>query len=264
MRRLPTLRSNQAGFTIPELISVMVVTTIFSGLIIYFAFTYWRSSATLESDMETYVSRLNAGDSLRDSFNEATGLITQNSIPDSHTGKPDPAYPSNLYWTPIHAIPGNTAMPASGSVTPLVYYSRPAVDSSKNYIMNGTQPYLNEYILYLDGSTKKLRQRTLANPAATGNAALTTCPDSAASSSCPADRTIAEDIQSIDLRYFSRTGNLIDYSSIIDPLDGSYIGPDFPAVEVVEFNLHTFRKSIVHGGADTSSQTVIRIALRNG
>jgi len=255
-------RLDESGFTIPELISVMIVTMLFSGLIIYFAYSYWRSSATLQSDMETYVGRLNAGDKLSDSFNKASGLMSQNSIPDAHTDNPDPAYASNNYWLPIHAVPGNTPIGASGTTTPLIYFEKPAVDNSKNYIMNGTQPYQNEFVLYLDGSTKQLRLRTLANGAATGNAAVTRCPPAVAG--CPADRTIAEDLASIDTRYFSRTGNPINYQSITDPTTGAYIGPDFTSVEVIEFNLHIFRKSVLHGGADTSSQTVIRVALRNG
>jgi hypothetical protein len=242
----------------------MVVTVIFSGLIIYFALSYWRAAATLENDMESYVSRLNAGDKLRDSFNAASGLVTQNSIVDSNTGNADPVYPSNEYWIPIHAVPGNKPMGAAGTITPLVYFTQPAVNTTKNFIMNGTQPYENEFVLYMDGTSKELRMRSLANPAAVNNATKTSCPPSIATTTCPADRVIAENIASVDTRYFSRTGIAINYQSIIDPTTGTYIGPDFTSVEVVEFNLRVFKKSTVNAGADTSSQTVIRVALRNG
>ena len=265
MRRFPKVDS-QSGFTIPELISVMIVSLLFSGLIIYFAFDYWRATATLDNDSQTFVGRLSAGDKLRDNLNAATNLLIQNSIADSHTNNPDPAYANNYYWIPIHAIPGNTPVGASGTTTPLIYFQQPALDSSKNFIMNGTQPYQNEYVLYLDGTTKQLLLRTLANPAATGNAAVTSCPSAAATSICPADKIIAEDVSSVDMRYFSRAGNTIDYTSIVDTTvtPNQYIGPDFPSVEVVEFNLHNFRKSRLGGGTDTSNQTVIRVALRNG
>jgi hypothetical protein len=132
--------------------------------------------------------------------------------------------------------------------------------------MNGTQPYQNEFVLYIDGTSKQLLLRTLANTAAVNNVAVTSCPPAAANASCPADKIIAEDLASIDMRYFSRAGNAIDHNSIIDTsvVPNAYIGPDFPSVEVVEFNLHNFRKSRLGGGTDTSNQTVIRIALRNG
>ncbi len=259
-----SLRNNQKGFTIPELISVMVVTVMFSGLIMVFAFSYWRATATLENDMESYVSRLNAGDKLRDSFNAASGLIIQNSIVDSNTGSADPAYPSNEYWLPIHAVPGNKPLRATGTFTPLVYFTQPAINTAKDFIMNGTQPYENEFVLYMDGTSKELRMRSLANTAAVNNATKTSCPPSIATTTCPADRLIVENIASIDTRYFSRTGIAIDHQSIVDPSTGAFIGPDFTSVEVVEFNLRVFKKSTVNAGADTSSQTVIRVALRNG
>lgn len=267
MHRIPTRYAprDEAGFTLPELVSVMVVSLLFSGLIIYFAFDYWRATATLDNDSQTLVGRLNAGDKLRDNLNAASNLVTQNSIPDSHTNNPDPAIASNYYWVPLHAVPGNTPVGASGTTTPLIYFQQPAIDGSKNFILNGSQPYLNEFVLYMDGTTKRLLLRTLANPSAVNNAAVTSCPPAVATASCPADKIIGEDVASIDMRYFSRSGNTIDYTSIVDTTvtPNAYIGPDFPSVEVVELNFHTSRKSRLGGGTDTSSQTVIRVALRN-
>jgi hypothetical protein len=267
MKKYSPIRLDQRGFTLPELISVMVVTMIFTGLIMFFMFEYWRGSATLQNDLQSYVGRLNAGDKLRDYLNATSGLITQNSIPDSHTNNPDPSISGNSYWVPLHAVPGNFPVGTTGTTTPLIYFRQPVLDSSKNFIMNGTLPYENEYVLYLDGTRQQLLIRTLANGAASGNAAKTSCPPAAASATCPADKIIGENISSVDTRYFSRAGNTINYQSITDPNSsppGAFIGPDFTAVEVVELNLHTFIKSTLHGGQDTSSQTIIRVALRNG
>jgi hypothetical protein len=169
-------------------------------------------------------------------------MITQNSIADTHTLVPDPSNASGNYWLPIHAIPGNTTIGASGTYKPLIYFGRYSTDSTGNYIMNGTQPYQDEYVFYLDGASKSLMQRSLANQSASGNRLKTTCPPSIASASCPSDKTIATDIASVDMRYFSRVGNLIDYNSIIDPITGAYIGPDFPVVEVVEIKLNLSKK----------------------
>ena len=241
----------------------MVLTVMFSGLILSFFLDLWGSTATLENDGETLVTRQDAGDVLRDYFNAATGLINQNSIADAHVGNPDPGDTSGTHWQVLHAIPGNTAMPASGTV-PLLYYNAPSVDASKNFIMNGTQPYQDEFVLYLNGSTKQLLLRTLANPGASGSRAHTSCPAAQASPSCPADRMLADNISSIDTRYFSRSGNLINWTSITDPLTGSYIGPDFPSVEVIEVTLNLYRKSTLHSGSDTSNKTIIRVAFRNG
>lgn len=255
---------NQSGFTVPELISVMVVTLMFTTLIMYFTLQSWGSTETLKSDLEVFSGRLTAGDRLRDTLNASTGLISQNSLADTQTNNPDPAIVSGAFWIPIHAIPGIKPVGGSGTTTPLIYYSQPALDSGKNYVMNGTSPYLNEYVLYMNGTTKQLLLRSIANSSAAGNITKSSCPKAVATTSCPADIIIAENVASISMRYFSRAGNLLDYTSIVDPSTGAYIGPDFQSVEVVEFSMQAYKKSVIRGGQDTTNQTIIRVALRNG
>jgi type II secretory pathway pseudopilin PulG len=253
----------EAGFTLVELLVVMILTIMFSGLILTFFLDLWGSTASLENDSETLVTRQDAGDVLREAFNVTSSLINQNGIADAHANNPDPGDVSGTHWLILHAIPGNTAMPASGT-TPLLYYTAPSVDSSKNFIMNGVQPYQDEFVLYLDGSTKQLLLRTLASPGASGNRKVTSCPPAQASASCPADRLLATDVSSVDKRYFSRSGNLLDWTSITDPVTGASIGPDFPSVEVLELTLNLHRKSVLHAGNDTTNKTIIRVAFRNG
>jgi hypothetical protein len=65
------------------------------------------------------------------------------------------------------------------------------------------------------------------------------------------------------MRYFSRTGNTIDYTSIWDGTINSYIGPDFTAVEVVEFTLNLSKKPLFQTTSTTVNNTIVRIALRN-
>jgi Tfp pilus assembly protein FimT len=256
------LTRHDGGFTIPELLIMIIVTAILTTFVVDFSLNYWRASATLENDSETLVTRLNAGDALRDALNPVSALISQNSIQDSNTANPD-ATAGAAYWTALHAIPGTTNMPATGT-TPLFYYQAPSITSSKSFIMNGTAPYQDEYVLYLSGSTKQLLLRTLVNPSATGDKFKTSCPANLASTTCPADRILATDVSSVGLRYFSRSGNVINYTSITDPVTGAYIGPDFQSVEVAEITINFFRKSTLHGGRDTSSQVIVRVALRNG
>jgi hypothetical protein len=248
----------------------MVITLIVSGTVLSFAISFWGVSATLQGDLSTYVSRSDAGDSLREAFNVSSGLLVQNSIPDPNAMVPDPADGSGQHWEVIHAIPGNIPIGSSGTMTPVAYYQAPATTRDKTIIMNGTQPYANEFVLYLNGTTKQLLLRSLANPAATDNSTITSCPADATTASCPADKVICDNISSVDTRYFSRSGNTIDWTSIIErDIDGNpvvptvYIGPDFPAVEVVEFTLHLFQKSTIHGGQDTINSTIIRVAIRN-
>lgn len=256
------MKPNSKGFTIPELIVVMLLSAFFSSLVLYFTFNYWGYAFSLQADQETLTDRLNAGDIIRESIGTSSGLIIQNGLADNYPLAPDPNN-SQYYWLPIHAIPGTKNIPSSGLITPLTYYRRYSVNSSGAYIMNGTNPYEDEYVLYLDGSSKSLKLRTLANSNAMGDKLKTSCPTINSTVSCPADKTIVSNLASVGVRYFSRTGNLIDYTSIVDPNTQAYIGPDFPVVEVVEYTLNISEKTTFQKTAGTSSSTIIRIALRN-
>lgn len=257
------LDGKQAGFTLIELLTVMAVTLVLSGMVVSFAIDYWGNGANTQADLETFVDRLNAQDELRQLISASDGLIIQNSIPDTHTLDADPSNPSGNYWVPIHAIPGNYPVGSSGTITPLIYFGRPSEDKTHTIIMNGASPYDDEYVLYLNGTTGQMLLRTLANPNVANNLVPTSCPPAQATSSCPADKVIIGNLTSVDLRYFSRSGNLIDWTSVWDPITNSYAGPDFPLVEAVEFTLHENAAAQFHGVNNAVNQTVIRIALLN-
>lgn len=253
---------NNRGFTMPELLVVIILIGSLSSLLIFYSFSFWRYSSLLEADLETYVERLNANDFIREKIGTSSGLITQNSIEDDNTHNPDPDIPSGLYWIPIHAIPKNTVATGSGT-EPLLYYKRYSTNSSGAYIMNGTQPYEDEFILYIDRAKKQLLVRSLANSGASGNALKTSCPPSIATALCPADKVIITNLSSIDAQYFSKSGNPVDYTSSTDPDTGEYNGPDFPVVEVLEVEFHVAKKPFLQKSNATINDTVIRIALRN-
>ncbi len=256
--------STQEGFTVVELVVVMVLTMLFSGMVMTFAIDYWGSETSLQSSNETLVTRQNASDTLRINLERATGLIIQNSIADPNTEVSDPSNASGSYWLALHAVPSTINMPAANTAAPVFYFTAPSTDTSHNLIMNGAQPYYDEFVLYLDGSTKQLLLRTLVNPSAAGDLLQTTCPAAIASAGCPGDRIVAEEVSSVQTKYFSKSGNEINYDSIVDPNTGAYIGPDFPSVEVVEITINITRKAIIHGTSDTTDSTTIRVAFRNG
>lgn len=254
---------DQSGVTLVELLIVIVVSTAVTLAILSFAIQFWSSNATLQNDLETYDTRSNAGDIMREYLNVSSGFITQNSINDANPLLPEPGDITGQHWKIIHAVPKNIPVGSNGVITPVFYFESPAVDTSNNLIMNGVQPYTNQFVLYLNGTTKQLLLRSLANPSAGSNKTKTSCPSGSVTLSCPADKLVASPVSSIDVRYFSRSGNPIDYTSITDPLTGEYVGPDFPTVEVVELTIHLFKKSTIGGGEDTINSTVIRVAIRN-
>lgn len=257
LRRL----KEESGFTLIELLIVMVMTAFFTSLIMFFTFSYWRYGYSIAADLDTFVTRLNAGDVLREVVGTSTGFITQNSIADPRANNPESV--GSGYWTVQHAIPGNTPVGATGTTTPLLYFRRFSLTTTGAYILNGAQPYEDEYVLYLNGTTKQLLLRSIANPSATGNRLKSSCPKAVASSSCPEDKIVADNIVSVDKRFFSRSGNLVDWTSVYDATTSTYVGPDYSVVEVLELTLNISKKAVFQTANTTQSSTIIRIALRN-
>jgi type II secretory pathway pseudopilin PulG len=250
-----------AGFTVVEMLVAIILTALLSAVVIDFAFAYWHFAYRQEADQEAMVDRLNASDYLREMLGTSSGLITQNGIADPNANVPDPGQPSGQYWAVLHAVPGLKSNSAGD--TPLLYFRRFSFDSNNNVIMNGINPYEDEYVLYSNGPSKELRVRSLANTAATGNRLKTSCPPALASAICPADKVLLHNITGVDLQYYSRAGNTIDYTSSTDPLTGDYNGPDFSVVEVAQLTLNLAKKPLFQSTNTTQSATIIRIALRN-
>ena len=247
-----------AGFTLIELLVAMLIASFMTILILGFTLDFWGNMGVLASDNATFVERENAGDRLRTLLNVASKLINQNSISDAN-----PLVAADAtHWQLIHAVPETISMPASGSYTPVFYFDAPSVNSSKSFIMNGSVHYYDEFILYLNGTTKRLMLRNLANPNASGDTITTSCP-TAVTGSCPADTVISDDLASVEVNYYSRSGNIINYQSSTDPITGDYNGPDFSNVEVVQLTLHYSRRATINGAASSISQTVVRVAPRN-
>ena len=267
---------NEEGFTLVEMIIVIIMTTILSMIIFGIGYQYIKQAASLNARTNFYGDRLNVSDYLRQNVGLSTGLLNQNSLADSNTLVADPDDVSGTRWRPIHAIPGPLGNP--GMITPIVYYSQDALNASRQAIMNGTEAYQNEFIIYHDGPSSELRVRTLANPLASGNAAKTTC--TTASPGCAKDKVLLSGVQTVEMRYFSRSGEDIDFRSSCDP-DAYYCagttpasclqappytgcnGLDFSQVEVAQFKLKV--KKAIESDANYSiyNSTIIRIALRN-
>lgn len=76
----------------------------------------------------------------------------------------------------------------------IIIIAIPALDSDRNYIIDESTgyPYNNELVYFKQGNT--LYKRTLANPNATGNTLKTSCPAASASTNCPADRELVDNL----------------------------------------------------------------------
>lgn len=256
MRRL-----GYRGFTLVEVMIVTVVSGLMFGLVFTFFWEYWQYSEKAQADIDTFTTRLDLSDYIRETVGTASGLMTQNAISDPNANVPDSGGAGNNYWIPIHSVPETKTTSASDQ--PLLYFRRFSQTGSKSFIFNGLNPYEDEYVMYLS-STGELRIRTLPNPSASGNAIMRSCPAAVATSSCPSDKVLITDVSSIAVRYFSRAGSLIDYTPQLDPDTGQMIaGPDFPFVEVLEYTINISKKAFTQSTNTTQSSTVVRVALRN-
>lgn len=253
--------SHEAGFTLVELIVVISTSALFIGLILGFGMNYWQNVALMQSDNDTFISRLNAQDYIREIIGTSDGLINQNSIADANTGAPDPVAGSN-YWVTTHAVPQTITLSGTNSI-PILYFRRLSFSTSGTVIMNGSTPYDDEYVMYANPVTRQILVRTLANPSAPNNRAKTTCPPSIATTACPADKVMLSNVASVTATYYSRSGNTINYQSIVDPNTGNYIGPDFTSVEALQYSFHITAKPLFQHTNATVNDTIVRIALRN-
>ncbi len=165
------LAKAHGGFTLVEVITVVtvigIVGVVFLGLVVNYFVVITRNdeltNMTVDSQnlLRSTVENIRFGDGVRQT----------NQITDAHAPVGG--------WT-------------TSNSTFVIIIAVPAETTGRAYIINPSSgsPYMNELVYYKNGST--LMERQLANPSASGNNMITTCPPSLASSSCPADIQLAQ------------------------------------------------------------------------
>lgn len=265
--------NREQGFSVVELVIVVVLTAALSGILFQFSISYTRMASVLQSDSIAFVERLNASDYLRENLSQSAGLVDQPSLSDANVLTADPSNP--LLWNRLYVLKdtfGNKT-----DITPLLYFARHSQNKAGVIQKNGNNYRDDEYILYHNGPKQELRIRRLANPEVLNSMVTTTCPAGATSTTCPEDILLANDIASVSLRYFSRAGNELTITSTgADSLGDTLVpcadtsppyatctGATFDAVEVVELTLHLAKMPEGTTRASTKSATIIRVALRD-
>ncbi len=121
----------------------------------------------------------------------------------------------------------------------------PAQDSNRNYIIDPDtgSPYFNELVYFKDGKT--LYKRALANPNASGNSLKTSCPASLATASCPADRKLVENLDTMVFTLYDQ-----DNATTTNPL----------LARSVKIDLGLMKDSF---GTPLTYANSVRITLRN-
>lgn len=195
LRSIPKAKShkgNQSGFTLIELLVVMIIMGILSLTLADFIVSWLRTSSLANTRANLLTNAETALDT------------TTNDI--KLSGSAD----LNNRWPDANGPGGNQFGWTSGSQ--VLILAKAAVDKSNNIIFSDPAKYISQKdneIYYLSGST--LYRRTLASDSV-NDGAVTTCPPASASSSCPADETIATGVSGLAISYYDASENSVSPS----------------------------------------------------
>lgn len=184
-------QTNQAGFTLLELLVSLVIMTILSLTLASFIATWLEASTMAQARSNLLTNAETALDTITTDIRLSGDADLNNRWPDPNA----PGAPSNqLSW--------------QSTGTTLVL-AKAAVDANNNIIFSDQDEYISQKdneVYYLSGST--LYRRTIASPDA-NDAAKTTCPPASASSSCPADKTVATGVTNFSVQYYDANDALV-------------------------------------------------------
>lgn len=188
-------RLNQGGLTIVELSIALTITAALMAIIVGFSVDKLEQSS-LQSMQQDLLAGAETG------LNRVTTDIRLATSADDNNRWDDPNAPG--------APTNDFSWQSNGSTIVLAIAAQ---DSSGNIIFDDPHDYIsakNNIIYYLSGGT--LWRRTLAASNA-GNSAITTCPPSLATSSCPADKDILDNVSSFSVQYYDGNGQQVDPAS---------------------------------------------------
>lgn len=180
---------NQKGLTLIELIVVMLVMSILAIMMANFIANWLQSETNTQKRADLLTNAQNALDTITEDIRMSGSVDANNRWPDANG-------PS-----------GNQFGWASGSQTLIL--AKTAVTSGNTVIFSDPSNYITQKdnaIYYLSGTT--LYRRILESTDAS-DAATTTCPPSAATSSCPADKTIATGVKTFTVTYYDADNNVV-------------------------------------------------------
>lgn len=217
-------KSDQQGFTLVEInMSIIILAIIMVSILSIFT-NYFVLLTRNSVDLSMSVDAQNLLRSVTDEIRYGAGVRQTNSIADTY-GPVGGWNTSNATFVIITAVP--------------------AVDTNEAYIIDPytNKPYLNELVYYK--SVRTMYKRTLANPAAVGNKVKTSCPAASTTPSCPADVSLAENVNTMVFALYDQDNNTTN-----DPL----------LARSILINLSMLADTF---GAPLTLDTSIRTTLRN-
>lgn len=180
-------RSRAGGYTLVELLTVIIIAVLLSAVIMGFVADQLRSS-TIETARQQLLSDAELG------LDYAAKDIRLSANADA-----------NNRWPDTYAPDSSDQYSWSSDASTLILATA-AQDASGNIIFTDPSKYItakDNHIYFVQNGT--LYRRILASTAA-GNAAATTCPVADASSACPADKVVLGNVSSFSVTYIDAAG----------------------------------------------------------
>jgi prepilin-type N-terminal cleavage/methylation domain-containing protein len=179
----PIKVTNASGFTLVELTLSLTVFAILSIGFLSITTTMFATIIRNSVHVNMTIDAQNFLRTVEENIRFAAGVRQTNEISDSNA--PGGAWnTSDTNFVIIIAIP--------------------ATDQAREYIIDPAtdSPYMNELVYYRSGSSMLLR--TLAHPSATDNIMRTSCPSETSTTSCPADRQLLENLNTITYEFYDQ------------------------------------------------------------
>lgn len=177
-------KNNQAGFTLVELITSITLIGILTTMVVAFGVS-GLANYNYSYNRSVLLDQAHLGlRSVSETILQSASADNNNRIEDSN----GPGAPGNLFGWQSDA---DTLILATA-----------AEDNSGNIIFQDESQYIsykNNIIYFLENGDLKRRVLAAEIP---DNKAVTTCPEAAATSSCPEDTTILENVDSFEVKYY--------------------------------------------------------------
>lgn len=189
--------TNARGFTITELLMVLAIAGGMIAILFTVTFNYYVATVKAEAATQMALESQSLLNQLTEDIRLADSIGSTNAVS-------DPSNPGG--WT--------TNDPSN-----IIIIQSPATEADKDIIYDSSTgyPYSNEFIYFL--SDNSMYKRILANSSASGNSAITTCPESNASPSCPQDKLFSNKITNLTFTFYdindAQTTNAAEARSIL-------------------------------------------------
>lgn len=183
----PCKHRGQSGFTLVEVVISITVAVIMTGVLFLATFRFFANAVQSQQTAELALESQTLLGQMIEDLRLSAGINATNQIVDANQ-------PVGSWAT---SDPNN-----------VLIITTPATTTSNDIIYdpNTGFPYQNEIIYFI--SNKTMYKRVLKNTSASGNKAITNCPEASSSPTCPSDRVFTTNVDNITFTMYDDTNTV--------------------------------------------------------